>query len=227
MVELALNRDDPDQAKLVERARGSDPEAIRILIRQHNQRLFRIARSILRDDVEAEDVLQEAYVRAFSNLGSFRGEAQFGTWVARIVINEALGSLRRRRAAGVVKKVSEDQALAAQIIPFPNAGLQIDPETIVAQRQIRTLLERAIDALPEPFRVILVARAVEGMSIEESAAAFGIPPETVKTRLHRARRLLKREMEQNIGPIWKEAFPFLGQRCDRLTEETLRRLGLQ
>lgn len=226
MAELAWKYDFPEETDLLERARGRDPYAIRFIIQRHNQRLYRIARSIVRDDFEAEDVLQEAYFRAFSNLDSFRAEARIGTWLSRIVVNEALGSLRRRRPAVELNTVTEDPGLASRIVPFPYISPQIDPETTVAQREIKALLERAIDNLPEVFRTILVARVVEGMSIEESAELFGISPETVKTRLHRARRLLKREMEESIGPVFDGVFPFAGRRCERLTENVLKRLGV-
>jgi RNA polymerase sigma-70 factor (ECF subfamily) len=200
--------------------------AVRLIIRQHNQRLYRIARSILRDDSEAEDALQEAYARAFTNLATFRGESRLGTWLARIVMNEALGRLRGRRPTVELGVIDDNPALEAQIIPFPNANPELDPETAVAQRELRALLERAIDELPESFRTVLVARLIEGMSIEETAALFSILPETVKTRLHRARRLLKDAMEKHIGPAMGDAFPFAGRRCERLTEKVLARLKL-
>ncbi|SDR52022.1 RNA polymerase sigma-70 factor, ECF subfamily [Rhizobiales bacterium GAS191] len=214
-----------EEARLVEALRRKDPDAIKLILQQQNRRLYRIARSILRDDSEAEDALQEAYVHAFSNLDGFRGDARFGTWLARIVMNEALGRLRRRRPTLELSAVVEG-AVAAQIIPFPNANPQLDPETIMARREIHVLLEHAIDRLPEAFRTVLVARLIEGMSIDETAALFGILPETVKTRLHRARRLLKHEMEKYIGPVLGNAFPFAGRRCERLTENVLERLGL-
>ena len=226
MAQNALPQSEPDEAQLIERARQNDGAAIRLIIKQQNRRLYRIARSIVRDDSEAEDALQEAYVRAFSNLDSFRGEARFGTWLARIVINEALACLRRRRPATDIDLLAERPALSAQVIPFPHANAELDPETTMAQREIRALLERAIDELPEAFRGVVVARLVEGMSVEETAELFGILPQTVKTRLHRARALLKREMEKHIGPVLGDAFPFAGRRCDRLTENVLTRLGL-
>ncbi len=228
MAETARQAEDFDEAVLLERARGKDPHAIRLIIQRHNLRLYRIARSIVRDDGEAEDVLQEGYTRAFTSLDTFRGEARFGTWLARIVINEALGRLRRRRQPAVeLNTITGSPALAARIIPFPNANPQLDPETIMAQREIRVLLERAIDALPEAFRTILVARVIEDMSIEETAEMFGILPETVKTRLHRARRLLKDQMEKHIGPVLGSAFPFGGHRCERLADKVLERLNLR
>jgi RNA polymerase sigma-70 factor, ECF subfamily len=214
-----------NQAELVERARRKDSAAVKLIIQQHNQRLYRIARSIVRDDAEAEDVLQEAYVRAFTNLEAFRGEARLGTWLARIVMNEALGRLRRRRTTGEMESLDAAPTLEARIIPFPHANPQLDPETSMAQREIRALLERAIDALPEAFRTVFVARAVEGMSIDETAELLGIRPETVKTRLHRARRMLRDELEKHIGPVVGDAFPFRGDRCARFTERVLERLG--
>jgi RNA polymerase sigma-70 factor (ECF subfamily) len=215
-----------DEPELVARARDGDAAAVRRIIRQHNQRLYRIARSILRDDGEAEDVLQDAYVRAFTNLGSFRGEARLGTWLARIVMNEALGRLRGRRPTVELNAMTESDAREAEIIPFPNADPQIDPETAVAQRELRALLERAIDELPESFRTVLVARLIEGMSVEETADFLGIVPETVKTRLHRARRLLRAAMEKHVGPAMGDAFPFAGRRCERVAESVIVRLGL-
>ena len=217
-------RQNTEENELVERARQKDPAAIRLLIKQQNQRLYRIARSIVRDDADAEDVLQEAYVRAFAALDGFRGEARIGTWLARIVINEALG-WRRRRTTGR-NPVLTDAGLNAQIIPFPSANHIADPETTMAQSEIHMLLERAVDGLPEGFREVFVARLVEGMSVEETAELFGIPPQTVKTRLFRARALLRREMERHVGPVFQDVFPFLGRRCGRLADRVLSRLGL-
>ena len=159
MAEHALRQIAADEAQLIERARLKDRAAIRLIVKQHNRRLYRIARSIERDDSEAEDVLQEAYVRAFSNLDVFRGEAQIGTWLARIVINEALACLRRRRPS--LDTAPRSPGLNAQIIPFPRAHPELDPETTMAQREIRALLERAIDELPDAFRGVVVARLVE------------------------------------------------------------------
>jgi RNA polymerase sigma-70 factor (ECF subfamily) len=226
MIKSAAAHLSSDEADLVARAREGDAAAVRRIIRQHNQRLYRIARSIVRDDGEAEDALQDAYARAFTNLASFRGEARLGTWLARIVMNEALGRLRRRRATVELNAMTEGDARDAEIIRFPNANPQIDPETAVAQRELRALLERAIDELPESFRTVLVARLIEGMSVEETADLLGIVPETVKTRLHRARRLLRAAMEKHIGPAMGDAFPFAGRRCERVADNVIARLGL-
>jgi RNA polymerase sigma-70 factor (ECF subfamily) len=222
----ALKQIDTEETELVVRARRKDASAVALIVQQQNQRLYRIARSILRDDTEAEDALQEAYIRAFTGLGSFRGDSRLGTWLARIVMNEALGRLRRRKPTVDFDTFAKTHEGSAEIIRFPAANHELDPETSMAQREIRALLERAIDALPEAFRTVLVARLIEGMSIEETAELIGIRPETVKTRLHRARRLLKDEMEKHVGPVIGDAFPFAGRRCERLTEAVLSRLGL-
>ena len=227
MADLAQRHSLIEETELLQRARGRDGGAIRLIIQQHNQRLYRIARSILRDDNEAEDVLQDAYCRAFSQLESFRGEARFGTWLARIVVNEALGRVRRARLTVELNVAAEARCMTAQVIPFPNASFQADPETAAAQHQIQVLLERAIDLLPEAFRMILVARVIEGMSVEETAALFDIAPETVKTSSpSRPAPAEARTGKSDIGPILGGAFPFGGRRCNRLTEIVLARLEL-
>jgi RNA polymerase sigma-70 factor (ECF subfamily) len=222
-------RHDPQQRALPLVAAPKQREVINRMryysLSSRTRRLYRIARSIVRNDADAEDVLREAYVRAFSGLDGFRGEARFGTWLARIAINEALGCVRRRRSMIDISLVSSNPGLNAQIIPFPNGIREIDPETTMAQDEIRVLLERAIDKLPEGFSAILVARLIEDMSVQETAELFGILPQTVKTRLHRARALLKREMERHIGPVLGDVFPFAGSRCERLTATVLTRLG--
>jgi|SRR5579884_1626796 len=213
-----------DEAELVGRARSGDEAAVRALIRQNNRRLFRIARSIVRDDSEAEDVVQEGYVRAFTHLAHFRGNSAFSTWLTRIVMNEAYGRLRRRRLTASWKGGEATDAVAAQIIPFPSYASPSDPERTMAQREINRILERAIDALPAPFRLVLVARLVEEMSVEATAELLGLRQETVKTRLHRARRLLRADLERQVGPLLMEVFPFAGARCERMADTVMARL---
>jgi RNA polymerase sigma-70 factor (ECF subfamily) len=210
-----------DDHDLVARARRRDEAAVRTIIRQNNQRLFRMARAIVNDEVEAEDVVQEGYVRAFTHLADFRGESSFRTWLTRIVINEAYGRVRRRRPT--LEWESAEPALTAQahIILFPASSSRPDPETAMAQNEIHQLLERAIAALPERFRTVLVARLVEEMSIEETADLLGLRPETVKTRLHRARLLLRDDLERQVGPALTSAFPFAGARCERLADTVI------
>jgi RNA polymerase sigma-70 factor (ECF subfamily) len=214
------NRD----AELVARARARDEAAIRIIMQTNNRRLYRLARGILRNDGEAEDVVQETYVRAFTHLESFRGDSSFSTWLGRIAINEALGRLRRQRA-NVEWTSLPPGTLEAQIIPFPNAAASDDPEKSMAQREIQHVVEHAIDELPEAFRIVFITRVIEGMNVEETAEILGLKPETVKTRLHRARTMLRDNVEKKIGPVVMEAFPFAGKRCERLTDAVLKRLG--
>ena len=225
LVKHAQTAHPPSEAELLARAGARDEVAIRALIRQHNRRLYRLARGILRSDTEAEDAVQEAYLRAFTNLASFRGESGFGTWLARIVINEALGRLRKQRLP-LVELTEDHDRVTGEVIPFPLMLEQPDPERTMAQRQILALLESAIDELPDAFRTVLIARVIEEMSVEETAHLFDLRPETVKTRLHRARALLKSALEKQIGPVVTEAFPFDGRRCERMADAVVAQLGL-
>jgi RNA polymerase sigma-70 factor (ECF subfamily) len=214
-----------DDAELVRHALNRDAEAFRIIMQRHNQRLYRIARSVLRNSVEAEDAVQEAYVAAFSHLASYRGESPLAAWLSRIVMNEALGRLRRK--PGPADFAPLEAVREAEIIPFPSSAPQDDPERTMAQRQILQLVETATDALPEVYRVVFMIRVIEGMSVEETAHLLGIKPETVKTRLHRARQLVRDQLNKQIGPVLMDAFPFAGRRCERLTTGVLKRLGLE
>jgi RNA polymerase sigma-70 factor, ECF subfamily len=219
VTEAARSEDD-----LVARARERDEFAIRTLIQRHNQRLYRIARGILRDDAEAEDAMQEGYLKAFSHLDDFEGNAAIGTWLCRIVINEALSRLRQRRPTVEWNSMEDAGMLSAEIIRF-STETRPDPERAAAQRQIRGLLEQAIDRLPDDFRIVLIARVVEEMSVQETATMLGIRPETVKTRLHRARLLLRRTIEAQIGPAATEVFPFEDPRCHRTADIVIAKLA--
>src|SRR5438270_6735017 len=211
-------------AELVRRALGRDEAAVRAIITANNRKLYRLARGILRNDGEAEDVVQETYVRAFTHLQDFRGDSSFATWLARIAMNEALGRLRRRRP-GVEWSSLPPGTLEAQIIQFPYSAPSADPEKAMAQREIQQVVERAIDELPDAFRIVFITHVVEGMNVEETSEILGLKPETVKTRLHRARNLLRDNVEKKIGPVVMQAFPFAGRRCERLTQAVLKRLG--
>ncbi|HEY8571952.1 RNA polymerase sigma factor [Phenylobacterium sp.] len=212
---------EPELAAL---ARGGDREAFRAIMQRCNQRLFRTARSVVRDDAEAEDVLQEAYTRAFKAIGEFRGEAGIATWLTRIVLNEARGRLRARRPTVDLAEVETAQAGAGQVLVFPSRLGGEDPEGSAARAEIRRLLERAVDQLPEGFRVVFILREVEECSVEETAQALGLKPETVKTRLHRARRLLRQALDAQVADALTGAYPFLGARCLRITEAVLAKL---
>ena len=211
VVAMAVKTDQTElpDATLAERCLARDEDAIRELTRRYNQRLYRIARGILRSDLEAEDVVQDTYIRALAGLEGFRGQSALGTWLVRIAINEALGRLRRKKP---------------EAIDAPPAAPVVDPETLMATAESRVMLERAIDDLPDAFRSVFVARIVEGLSIEETADLFGLRPETVKTRVHRARARLRANLETQMGPAVRESFAFDGARCDRLTDAVILRL---
>ena len=216
-----------EESDLLARARRQDAAAIRTLVRLNNRRLFRTARSILKDDWEAEDAVQEAYVRAFTHLNDFEEKSKFSTWLTRIVVNEALGRLRKRWPTADL--FADIDTIAApddesRVVPFPLAASQPDPERAMAQTEIHALLEKAIDSLPDAFRVVLVARVIEEMSVEETAELYGLKPETVKTRLHRARALLREDLEQKFGPMLAQTFPFDGARCDNMADRVIARL---
>lgn len=212
------------EPEIVALARTGDHEAFRAIMQRCNQRLFRVARAVVRDDAEAEDVLQEAYARAFAAFGGFRGEAGVATWLTRIVLNEAHGRLRKRRNTVELEAVEEAQA-SAEVLNFPGAAVSDDPEADAARGQIRRILEQAVDELPEPFRLVFILREVEELSVEETATHLGINPETVKTRLHRARKRLREALDARLGEVLVGAYPFLGARCTRITEAVLQRLS--
>ena len=210
--------------ELIALARSASGAAIQEIMRRNNRRLFRSARSILGSDWEAEEVVQDAYVKAFRALETSREEAQLGTWLTRIVIHEAQGRLRGRREHLPLSEL--DDRTMGEIIQFPGGvGAVIDPERHTALAEIRSLLEEAIDALPKPFREVFVLRQVEGLSFEETAQVLSLAPETVKTRLHRARKRLQQTLQDQLAPALKDTFPFEGERCRRLTGAVLRRLG--
>jgi RNA polymerase sigma-70 factor, ECF subfamily len=213
---------DLSEPELIARAIARNEVAIRVIIKRYNRRLYRIARSVLHDESDTEDAVQEAYIHAFTSLAAFRGEASLGTWLSRIVLNEAL-QRKRRRAPKTIELKEELDLSEAQIIPFPSAS-GTNPEQTAAQRQLCRLLEQEIGRLPEEFRIVIVARVIEDMSIAETAELLDLKPETVKTRLHRARHMLKVALAAHIEPLLTDVFPFAGARCERMTESVLERL---
>jgi RNA polymerase sigma-70 factor, ECF subfamily len=221
----AIAYDQLADQELVVHARSGDREAFRAIMTRFNQRLFRIARSVVRDQDEAEDVLQEAYTRAFSHFAGFRGESAVFTWLAAITLNEARGRLRRRRHTVPMETVETAQAKRAEILMFPAMTPTSDPEGELARAQVRRLLERAVDELPEPFRVVFMMREIEELSIDETAALLGLKPDTVKTRLFRARQQLRKLLDKKFVQAAPEMFPFLGRNCAQTTEAVLDRLA--
>ncbi len=224
---LAISYEKLSDDELLELARAGEAGVFRTIMQQHNRRLYRVARGVLGDDSEAEDVVQETYLRAFRNLAGFRGESSLATWLTRIAINEALGGKRTRRPTTDLSKLDlVDEQGEARVLMFPGVRAGADPEADASRAQIRRLLERGIDELPENFRIVFVMRDIEQMTVEETASQLDILPETVKTRLHRARRLLRDALQEKLGSALQESYAFDGARCERMTEEVLRRMGI-
>jgi RNA polymerase sigma-70 factor, ECF subfamily len=199
--------------ELVTLAMDGNETAIRGIVHKHNQRLFRVARAIVHNDAEAEDVVQATYVRAFTNLASFRNESQLATWLTRIALNEALGRLRRVRRTTTLEELDMHQGRDAQLIQFPLSAATADPEAEASRNQVRRLIERAVDGLPLAFRTVFILRDVQGMNIEETASLLDLKPETVKTRLFRARKLMREAIEKEFAGAFSALFPFDGARC--------------
>ena len=197
---------------IVERVRGGDVGLYEILVRRHNQRLYRTIRAILRDDRDVEDVMQQAYVDAYRHLDQFRGTASFATWLTRIAVNRAIrsGQGERRQLALVARDA--DPALAIEHTAAPG----VDPEHAMYGHELKEVLESLVDDLPEPFRVVFVMREVEGLTTAETAAGLSINEDTVKTRLHRAKRLLRDRLDRRLGPAVADIYPFHLSRCDRV-----------
>ncbi|HEX7271715.1 MAG TPA: RNA polymerase sigma factor [Casimicrobiaceae bacterium] len=211
-----------DDAPLALRIGQRDERAFETMMRAHNRMLFRIARSILKDDSEAEDVLQEAYLAAYRNIAGFRGGAKLSTWLARIVINEAYARLRRRKRDSVVIPLESAERGAVEAIMDEATAER--PEAAAMRAELRRLLERRIDALPEAFRTVFVLRDVEEMSVEETAECLELPPATVRTRAFRARALLRESLSRDLDTATVDAFGFAGERCDRIVANVLERV---
>jgi RNA polymerase sigma-70 factor (ECF subfamily) len=193
-------------------------------MRQHNARLFRIARSILKNDVEAEDALQDAYVQAYRKMVNFRRDAALGTWLTRIVINQALMRLRKRRREQIVVPFDHRRS-DSDPQPLEVADAQAESPSAAALRgEVRRIIERRIDALPVVFRTVFVMREVEEMTVQETAECLGIPPATVRTRFFRARALLREALERDMDTARAGIFGFGGARCDRMVAAVLARI---
>lgn len=211
-------------ADLAAAIRGGDQHAFALLMRRMNRPLFRTARSILRDDGEAEDALQDAYLQAFRGIHAWRGDATLKTWLTRIVVNEAIARSRksRRRAAVIVLHEADGEEPQAGDV---EANTPEQPEQSALRAQLRAALEGSIDALPEAFRTVFVLRAVEEMGVDEVAACLGIPEATVRSRFFRARSLLRQALSRQLDIATADAFGFDGARCDRIVDAVLRRLS--
>jgi len=200
--------------EVVARVLAGDTLPFEILMRRYNQRLFRVARGILADDAEAEDVMQEAYVRAFRELATFRGEARFSTWLTRIACHEALARARKRRR---LVRIGDGEPPDP---PTEAAG----PDREMENRELHTVLREAVEVLPDPLRAVFCLREVEGLSTEQTADALGLTAENVRVRLHRAKRSLRQRLDDRIGREVRRLYLFDGLRCDRVVEGVFSRL---
>lgn len=210
------------EAELVARAADGDQAAFETIMRSHNQLLFRTARSILKDDAEAEDAVQDAFLRAWSGLATFRAESKLSTWLVRIVTNEALGRLRRTKVHAIPLEdvmTSPDPEMQLALADTPRSG----PEQTAARAQVRSLIEDQIDLLPDGFRTVFMLSAVEGLGVADIAEALAIPPGTVRTRAFRARKLLREGLMGKVETDLDGAFAFDGARCDRIIERVIER----
>ena len=212
--------------QVAERVAANDWQVLHDLMRKHNQMLYRTARSILKDDAEAEDAVQEAYLHAYRAMGSFRGDARLSTWLVRIVVNEAIGRVRKReRTARIIRM---DGGVDDEGTNEDAYGCAPDsPERDAMRAEARSLLERNIDALPDSFRTVFLLRGVEELTVEETAAALDIPEATVRTRYFRARSLLRESLARDLDLALEDAFAFAGERCDRIVAGVLARLAPQ
>ena len=220
-ITTAPERQHDTDADLARRCLAREPDAYRAVMRRHNRRLVRIAYSILKDLDEAEDAVQEAYLRAFQSLGQLEDHTRFATWLATIAVNEARGRLRRAKRTDPL----DDGIMQTEVVPMftePTAS----PERLALSGELRLVLEQAIDDLPGPFRTVFMLRGVEGLNVAETAACLGIPAATVKTRFHRARALLRQALQAEAANLLPDLYAFDGTRCDRIVAGVMRRLQL-
>jgi RNA polymerase sigma-70 factor (ECF subfamily) len=211
-----------DEIDLVRRIVAGDGSAFEQLMRQYNRRLFRVARAVLKDEAEAQDALQEAYLRAYRSIGQFRNDAALATWLSRLVLNECFGRLRRT-------------ARRQNVVPIQHYGVDIEaddmsietpeaPDTALGRLQVRKLLERKLDELPEAFRLVFTLRAIEELSVEEVAQCLTIPEATVRTRHFRAKELLRESLARDIDVAERDIYEFGGRQCDEVVANVWKRL---
>lgn len=205
---------------IIQRVLQGETALFELIMRRHNQRLYRLTRAMLRDSHDAEDALQEAYVRAFRNLGQFEGRSRLSTWLMHIAMNECRARLRRRRRESA-RKVHMSRA---DFTADPDAPR---PEGRVASAELGELIASAVDALPRQVRAVFVLREVEGMDTTDTAECLGLTPANVKIRLHRARRQLQQSLEASLGVEARQLYAFDGKRCDRIIMNVLARIAAE
>lgn len=206
--------------EVVDRVRAGESALYEIIMRRYNQRLYRVARAILHDDGEAEDVMQDAYVRAYENLGQFEGRAPFSAWLTRIAVHEALHRARKR---GRLDQWNDSETENSSAVHMQDSSP--NPEQVRTRTELRELLEEAILELPAQYRAVLMLRDVEELSTSETADALGLTEENVKVRLHRGHGMVRAWLLSKVGANAKEAFPFMGVRCDRVVNTVFARIA--
>jgi len=217
---------DASDLELARQVAAGNQAAFEAIMRRHNRALFRTARAILRDDAEAEDALQEAYLQAYRNIGSYRGDARLSTWLARVVASEALMRLRKQVRRSAIIPLQPGVTLE-EINEVTEGSMDKEPEGAARRAELRKLLEHRIDALPGAYRAVFMLRAVEEYSVEETAAILQIPEATVRSRLFRARSLLREGLASEVDLACGDAFGFAGERCDRIVARVMERLGAE
>jgi RNA polymerase sigma-70 factor, ECF subfamily len=206
--------------EIVERVKAGDTALYEIIVRRYNRRLYRVARAILRDDAEAEDVMQDAYVRAYQHLHQFAGRSPFSAWLTRIAVNAALGRLHLRKRNSQLDDTEHEGELSMNVVETSP-----DPEQTASRAELGQLLEEALLDLPEQYRVVVMLRDVEELSTSETAAALDLTEHNVKVRLHRGRAMARGWLFARVGAKVKNAFPFMGVRCDRVVHGVFARLA--
>lgn len=216
----ALNSELWSDEEVVERVKAGHTALYEIIMRRYNQRLYRVARAILRDDAEAEDVMQDAYVRAYQHLDQFARKASFATWLTRIAVNEALSRLKLRKR---IDQLDESEENGGNFMGLTETAP--DPEAKASVGELSQLLEAALLELPEQYRTVVMLRDIEEMNTSETAAALDLSEENVKVRLHRGRLMIRNWLMERVGVSSKNAFPFMGERCDRVVARVFERLA--
>ncbi len=212
--------------ELIQRVREGDRSSFELIMRRHNQRLYRIARGIHRNESDAEDTVQDAYIHAFENLHRFSGKGAFSAWLAKITVNEALGRLRRSSPCKDTISFDDSHEMQEANLMAISISNQYSPEQNAAREEVRRMLESLIDSLPDIYRLVFVLCGVEEMSVAETAACLDIEPATVRTRYHRAKKILQQSLSCLVDSTTGEVFPFAGERCNRIVTGVFRRLEL-
>jgi len=213
----------PD-TEIVRRVRAGDSALFEILMRRHNQRVYRVVRAVVKDETDVEDVMQQAYINAFTHLHQFEERSRFSTWLIRIALNEAFGRRRKVRLSESMTRIRSDDGESGEFMDtFPSP--EADPERQAYAQELHRVLEAAVDALPETYRTVFMLRDIEGLSTTETGEGLGLGEEAVKTRLHRARAMIRRAVTVRIGAVAAGAFQFNAPRCDRVVAVVLARIS--